>query len=486
MAKFKSNEDYFAYSKTLSVIPAEDLAALLMAHKIRVPFYVHRFVLKDTIYPKVFQTQLYQTYTDEVKYRLRGYHEYSLYLLEKLIEDYGLDFDAARYKEIFFDLLFLNRELYGIRDAFLNDLDKLKYKYAVDFEKIGYRDFIAKFGVLFYEPAGYLDGVNLGILKDVLVHSCTLGDLRGIGEKYGVKIPRRINKFQLVDILAKRFRLSQAEIDLINGKSVLELEIYAKEKGFSISIDLKKSDMVEFLVFSLNLYHVEVARDAHNYQVPLSADIDAVVIDGIDFVQNDQDIPVEGYVAPVKSEPKPEAAPEPKPEPAVVQEEEVEAPAPMRQPEPAPAEEKKPEPVAEAKPAPGPVPEPEPAPKPVPEPEPAPKPEPEPVREEPKPEPEPVREEPKPEPAKEPEPARKPVPLSGPEAYDFSDEERGLLDEKINQIIRKYNKRRRQKTFWIVFASVLGAAILGFAGYVALYYYAIDPGNLPPFLQSLF
>ncbi|MFH0993487.1 MAG: hypothetical protein V1761_03960, partial [bacterium] len=179
MAKLKTNEDYFAYSKTLCVIPAEDLSALLVAHKIKVPFYIHRFVLKETIYPKVFQTQLYQTYTDELKYRLRGYREYSLYLLEKLVSEYNLDFDAAKYKEIFFDILFLNRDLYGIKDHFVQDLDKLKYKYAVDFEKITYRDFVIRFQNVFYEPVGYLDGVNLTILKDVLVHSCTLGDLRG-------------------------------------------------------------------------------------------------------------------------------------------------------------------------------------------------------------------------------------------------------------------------------------------------------------------
>jgi len=468
VAKFKTNEDYFAYSKTLSVIPAEDLAALIAAHKIKVPLYVHRFVLKETIYPKVFQKEIYQTYTDELKYRLRGYHEYSLYLLEKLVDEYNLDFDAAKYKEIFFNLLFLNRDLYGIRDGFIQDLDKLKYKYAVDFEKISYREFIARFGALFYEPAGYLDGVNLAILKDVLVHSCTLGDLRGIGEKYGVKIPRRINKFQLVDIFAKRFRLSPAEIELINGKSVLELEIYAKEKGFNISIDLKKSDMVEFMVFSLNLYHIEVARDLHNYQVPLSADLDAVMIEGIDFVANDQDIPVEGYVTPVKTEAKPEPAKAAEPEPAPVlpaAEEEVVPPAAVIEPEPVrKAEpEAKPEPVKQPEPKEEPRTEPKREQKQPPKQEPA---------KEPVPEPEPIR-----EPAAE--PAKSPVPVPQAEAYDFSDEERGLLDEKINQIIRKYNKRRRIKTFWTIVLVAVGALVLGFAGYCAYYYYVLDPGSLP-------
>jgi len=474
MGKFKTNEDYFAYSKTLTAIPSTDLANLLVNHKIRIPYYIHRFTLKETIYSKVFQNKLYQTYTDELKYRLRGYHEYSLYLLEKLITDFNLDFDSAKYKEILFDLLFLNRDLYGIKDSFLSDLEKLKYKYAVDFEKISYHDFLRSFTGVFYEANGYLDGVNLGILKDVMIHSSTLGDLRGLGEKYNVKIPRRINKTQLVEILTARFRLTEEEIILLNSKSVLELEIYAKEKGFHISIDLKKSDMIEYLVFSLGFYHLELQKDAHNYQIPMAAELDAVQIDAIQFEKNDQDIPVENYEPdPIKehktvlvNEPVQEAL-KPAFEAAPIEEEVV-----LMKPEPLKAAEpvRQPEPVKVVEPI-----------------------KIEPLREEP------VQEEPiqhKPvrnavvEEAKaieEPEIDIKPITLKQEERavrkiddnLDFSDEEKALLDEKINLIIKKYNKKRHTKVFWTaLFLTVLGLIILA-AGYAAIYYFYISPGTLP-------
>jgi hypothetical protein len=455
VSKLKTNEELFAYSKTLSVIPAEDLAELLGASKIKVPLYIHRFVLRETLYPKVFANALYQTYTDELKYRLRGYHDYSIYLLEKLITDYNLDFDAAKYKEIFFDILFLNADLYGIKEHFFNELDKLKYKYAVDFETINYPTFLACFAKLFYEPSGYLDGVKLTILKDVMIHSSTLGDLRGLGEKFGVKVPRRINKNQLVDILTRRFRLSQGEIDLLNAKSVLELEIYAKEKGFTISIDLKKSDMVEYIVFSLNMYHLEVEKDAHNYDVPLAVDLDSVKIEEIQFVSNDQDIPVIASEPVKASENKPEPLPEEKkPEPVVqtlpAEEEVTIAPIPENPAEVVP--EKKPEPVVEKKkerlaekiekPAELTV---------LPE-----------------------KTEPQREPMIEPEPTLKPVLAES--GKNFSEEERALLDEKINLIIKKYQKKRRQRAFWTVFWIVGGLAVLCFGAY-CVFYYSYVPGQ---------
>ena len=456
MGKLKTNEDYFAYSKTLTAIPSEDLSQLLVNHKIRIPYYVHRFILKETIYSKVFQNKLYSTYTDELKYRLRGYHEYSLFLLEKLITDFNLDFDAAKYKEILFDLLFLNRDLYSIKDSFINDLEKLKYKYAVDFEKISYADFRKFFSGVFFEPTGYLDGVNLGIIKDVMIHSSTLGDLKGLGEKYGVKIPRRINKTQLIDILVARFRLTEDEIVLLNSKSVLELEIYAKEKGFNISIDLKKSDMMEYLVFSLNLYHQEKTKDNHNYQIPLGADIDSVQVESIQFEANDQDIPVTELEEEPKTVVETKADVDEEVQPVIVPKEEVEE---VKEPEVVKEKEIVEEPVVE------------------------------PVKEVESEKEEPVLEE-----APETEPVVPIVPQALPkeqpyrkaeEPLDFTDEEKALLDEKINQIIKKYNKKRHRKLFWtIVLLSLLGIVLLG-AGYIALYYFYISPGEFPFGLPDL-
>ncbi|MGD9909942.1 MAG: hypothetical protein AB7U79_04955 [Candidatus Izemoplasmatales bacterium] len=436
MSKFKSIDEYYAYSKTLSVIPTEDIISLLESSKIKIPFYVHRFILRETIYPRVFQTKLYTTYSDELKYRLRGYNDYSIYLLEKLVKDYNLDFDAAKYKENFFNFLFLNKELYNIKNSFLDELDKLKYKYTVDFEKIKYQDFINQFTKVLYEPSGYLDGVNLKILKDVLVHSCTLGDLRGLGEKYGVKIPRRINKTKLVEILAARFRLSADETLLLNEKSVLELEIYAKEKGFNISIDLKKSDMVEYLIFDLKMYHKEIVKDNHSYLIPLVSDLDSVKIDTISFETNDQDIPVQEVQeeeTPVVIDSQPEEeTPVVEPVKEVKEEEVLETVvAPV-------AKEEKVEPIVEV---------------------------------------EPLKEK---EIKVEKEETKEILPILPPkDSLSVTDEEKELLDEKINMIIKKYKKRRRTRRVLLVILFVFLLAILGFVGYSYLYYTNLHPGELP-------
>ena len=98
MNKLKSNEEYFEFAKLLVVIPLEEIKKLFQNHDIKLQFYVHNFLLKETIRQRVFNDAVYNTYTDEQKFRLRGYDKYSIFALEKIIDKYDVEFDLTRYK----------------------------------------------------------------------------------------------------------------------------------------------------------------------------------------------------------------------------------------------------------------------------------------------------------------------------------------------------------------------------------------------------
>lgn len=428
MSKIKTNEEYFEFSKRLVVIPTEEIRDLLLKYQIRLPYLVHEFLLKETIREKVFEERLYNTYTDEQKFRLRGYENYSIFPLEKLIEKYNLDFELTTYKELLFDFLFLNQNHFSIKNNFIKELEELQHNYTVDLEVMKYSDFYELFKVLFFTENGYLDGLKITDYDDEVLASYTLGDLKGLGKKYDVNVPRRINKAKLIQILTAKFKLTEDESQLLAKKSVLDLEIYAKEKGFKISIDLKKRDMIEYIQFALDMYHKPMYNDVFDYNIPLATK-EEIIVNDIEE-EPEQTPETEDIIIPIEEE----------------IEEIVTQPEPVVEPEPEP----KPEPLVE--------PEPEPEPEPVVEPV---------VEPEPEPEPEPVIE---------------PVPTKQDQEQAFNDsllsnEEKELLDEKINQIIKKYyKKRRRRRITWIIII-VLIVALLGFAGYAYLYY--MDSGSLP-------
>ncbi|XFA99216.1 hypothetical protein ACAG96_01215 [Candidatus Izemoplasma sp. B36] len=445
MSKFKTSEEYFAFSKRLVVIPTEDIKKLLLKHKINLPLYVHAFLLKETIRQNVFEPRLYETYSDELKFRLRGYDEYSVFPLEKLIEKYNLDFEVSRYKELLFDFIFVNRDDLRFKNSFINDLEQLQHNYTVDLEVMKYSDFYALLEEVFYEAEGYLDGVILEDWTEDFLASYTLGDLKALGKKYNVTVPRRINKSKLIAILSAKFKLTEDESLLLTKKSVLDLEIYAKEKGFQISIDLKKKDMIEFMKFSLDMYHKKSHVDKYNYDIPLATKEETAISD---IEEPEEEV--------IKEEP-------------VVEEEPVIIPVPVEEEvEEQPVVEEEPQPQIEEEPEEQPMEEPEEEDIEVPE-----------ELEEEDLEEEVVEEEPVPEPEIIKEPVMKEKPKPTVDESLLSVEEKELLDEKINQIIKKYyKKRRRRRITWIILITLI-VLIVGFAGYSYYYYTSVNPGNLP-------
>ncbi len=269
MSDLRTNDDFFEFAKSLTHIRVDDLREFFGRFDIKIPLHVHRFVLRETIYPEVFEEMRYAAYSDELKYRLRKFRDFPIFLYENLIDEQDLDFDSFRYKELLFDVLFVNRDMYELTSLFFDKLKQLRDKTETEGVNLTYDTLYEALRPVFYQVPGFLDGIPQSEMKETLVDACTLGELRGLGEKYDVKIPRRINKKELVAMLAAKLRLTEEERELLEKKSVLDIEMYAKEKGFKISTDLKKADMVEYLSFRLELYDKESREDTHNYDVPL-------------------------------------------------------------------------------------------------------------------------------------------------------------------------------------------------------------------------
>ena len=271
MLNNKTNDEIFLYASSLVNIPSAEVAHLFKVHHIYLPDYLHNFVLRETLSKYVFDKDLYSTYTDEYKYRLRAYKNFSIFLLEKAMISYNIQPRPAEYCETFFKLFLLNSKLYGASESFFNDLEALRDKFSRAVNRETFATAMANYQKIYYTPKGYLDGLCLSVIKESLVASATLSDLHDLGLKYNVDVPRRINKGKLLEIIAARFMLNPEQVDAIKKKSVLDLEIYAKNNGFKVSTDLKKSDMVEYIIYSLQKYHQPIEQDLHNYDIRVFA-----------------------------------------------------------------------------------------------------------------------------------------------------------------------------------------------------------------------
>ena len=257
MAKQAKQEEFiYLYSKKVRidkliesfvVIPSSEVVKYLKNKELFLPNYIHKALIRKNIAPVIANADHDEKFSDEMRHRLKWFDEYTIFQLERLAESYRIAIDVSEYKKDFWDIVIRHRRELGINNLEFVKLQNLTMKYQRQSQET-YEQMKKNFDQIYFEPKGYFEGCKIDEASDVLVNSTTLTDIRDLGKKYGIDIPRRINKRQLIDIIALKLDLSETEQDELGKQSILELERTAKKRGVNISIELKKIDMIEYIL----------------------------------------------------------------------------------------------------------------------------------------------------------------------------------------------------------------------------------------------
>ncbi|MCF7925845.1 MAG: hypothetical protein K9L26_04860 [Candidatus Izimaplasma sp.] len=260
MAKKKKAEEYiYLYSKKVKisklvndfiVIPSFEIVKYLKNKEIYLPNYLHKALIRKNIAPAIADAESSGKFSDEMQYRLRWFDDFTIFQLERLASGYQLKIDVNEYKKDFWDIVIRNRTELGINNFEFVKLQNLTLKYAKQPQET-YEEMIANFNEVYFEPDGYFDGTLIEDAQEVLENATTMTEIRDLGKKYGVDIPRRINKKQLVDIVALKLGFDDEKREEISKKSILEIERYAKRRKVNVSIELRKSDMIEYILIKM-------------------------------------------------------------------------------------------------------------------------------------------------------------------------------------------------------------------------------------------
>jgi len=258
--KSRKKDDFiFLYSKkvkitklveTFTVIPSNEIVKYLKNKEIYLPSYLHKALIRKNIAPAIANADSSNKFSDEMKIRLRHFDQFTIFQLERLASGYQLDINVTEYKKDFWDIIIRNRTELGINNLEFVKLQNLTLKYAKN-DQESYEEMSGNFNDVFFEPEGYFNGCTIEEAKEVLNSSTTLTEIRDLGKMYGVEIPRRINKKQLIDIVALKLNFDEEKREEISKKSILEIERYAKRRKVNVSIELKKSDMIEYILIKM-------------------------------------------------------------------------------------------------------------------------------------------------------------------------------------------------------------------------------------------
>jgi hypothetical protein len=244
-------------------------------------------VIKQVLNDKVKQTRAERdTLADELNYRLKWFKEYSDTQSINLLHYYNLDETNVRFMESFW-LAILNYLIErGVSEKHLSDLfskaEKQAKKQGIGFSDI--KDYNEEIDAIFYDEPNHLDGLSLKKIRPVLFQSSTLVEIREIGKKYGVDVPRRLKKQQLLQIifdeLEERKLLNDELKASLSKKSVIAIQRYATDHDIKVSTELKKEEIIEYILENAHQtkeayfkpetseYHLEV-EEPHQQDVPV-------------------------------------------------------------------------------------------------------------------------------------------------------------------------------------------------------------------------
>ncbi|MCD4826422.1 MAG: hypothetical protein K8Q99_01420 [Acholeplasmataceae bacterium] len=241
--------------KTVIYLPQEVIKSYFIELGLTIPRELRIYVLKENLRLTVVETRKSRlTMADEINYRLSWFTEFCETQLENLMVYFNDERIFRNYLEDFWtDLLgyMVEKEVSAKEIRRLYDLSVAHVKQkGLDLPDI--KTYNRDLKDIFYDSFGRIDGLPLQKLRPVLYKSSTLTEIRDLGSKYGVNVPRRLKKNELADIIVNELRENDKyteELDKkVHSMSVIVMQRFAIDNDIKASTELKKEEIIEYIL----------------------------------------------------------------------------------------------------------------------------------------------------------------------------------------------------------------------------------------------
>lgn len=256
--------------KTIIYLPETDIKNYFMDLGLTIPRELRMYVLKENLREKVVETRKSRlTMADEINYRLSWFTEFCETQLENLLVFFDDERIFRNYLEDFWT------DLLGYMVEKHVPADDMKRLYDLSVQQVkkhglvlpNLKTYNRGLKDIFYDSFGRIDGLAPQKLRPVLYKSSTLGEIRDLGTKYGVNVPRRLKKNELAEIIINELKdegkYTEELERKIKGMSVIVMQRYAVDHDIKASTELKKEEIIEYV-----LKHAEETKET--YFVPQS------------------------------------------------------------------------------------------------------------------------------------------------------------------------------------------------------------------------
>ena len=240
--------------ESLIHLDADDVLKFFQDLGLNIPRQVRIQALRTSLAAPVAKT-IYdrKTLADELSYRLSFFNDYGETQLELLLPFFNDKHVNKDYLEEFWVGILGYMITRGVPEENFTKLFK-RAKAAAIIEGAGVEpfEFNRKTNPIFYDLPGRIDGLTQTKFRPILFKGATLVELREVGTKYGVDVPRRIKKGELsaiiLDELRERGEYTEKIEDELLKMPVVLMQRYAKDNDIKASTELKKEEVIEYIL----------------------------------------------------------------------------------------------------------------------------------------------------------------------------------------------------------------------------------------------
>lgn len=313
----KINKKSYTLSDILEkmiLLPSEEMKEYFQTLKLSLPRKLRMMTARTVLDPYLEDKEQVRKLSDEMRYRIGWYDYFSEAQLINLVPQFNDGKLIKAYKvELWHKLVNLMVEKKVSEpqfDKLVDMVDQITSPIRENF--LVYNENLEP---LFFDKKDEIDGLNPDTFRGALYKASTLVEIRKIGLKYGVSVPRRLKKHELAeivkDVLKERGQYTDSEGEKIDNMSVIILQRYAITNEIKASIELKKEEVIEYILKNAQ-------ETKANYFVPTDANIYEKLVPRILFEEEEFIEEVQKPVEVIKEEPVVV-----KEEPVVVKEEPV-------------------------------------------------------------------------------------------------------------------------------------------------------------------
>jgi hypothetical protein len=242
--------------KSLTHLDAIDFVSFMTSLKLNIPRTLRIEVSKALLTSYVEETKEdRETLADEFSYRLRWFSEFSDQQYVNLLGYYN----NKKLNQTYVEDLMLHVLSYlvdsGVSEAHILELhEKGLSKNLRSYEDI--KSYNQVLDSIFFDEPNSIDGLSLERVRYIFFKGSTLTELREIGLKYGVDVPKRLKKAELLesvyDELKSRNEYNKQIADELSKKTVIAIQRFAQDNKIKVSSELKKEHVIEYILEHAN------------------------------------------------------------------------------------------------------------------------------------------------------------------------------------------------------------------------------------------